>query len=50
MDFVTIFSACKEIMDYEFTYMGYTFSLWNVMIYSFVAFCLLCFLLSFFSD
>ena len=48
MEFSTIFNACKEIMMYEFSYMGYTFSLWNVTIFSFVGFILLYFIFRFF--
>ena len=48
MEFQTIFYLCKEIMLIEFTYMGYTFSLWNVLVYSAVGTILLYFIFSFF--
>lgn len=50
MDFPMIFYACKEIMLFEFTYMGYTFNLWNVMVFSVVGFIILYFLFSFFKN
>lgn len=49
MEFAAIFNACKELMLYEFTYMGYSFSLWNVMVFSAVGFIILWFIFKMFS-
>ena len=40
MEFLRIFDACEQIMSYQFYYRGYRFSLWNVFIFSVVAFAL----------
>lgn len=48
--FQSLFSSTISVMKVEFTLMGFTFSMWDVFLWTFVAGILIWFIGGFFSD